>query len=351
LEKRKALYFYTGLSSFVRKDILIISDQFDVKPFAFLPKTKIRIIFIFLSEFFFILRNIIQADILICQFGGYHTLFPTLFGRIFRKPCLIITGGADCAALPSIHYGNFSNKALSLFLKSSYRLATHISPVHETLMFSKYTYQDNDFPNQGLLYFCPKVKTPYTVIYNGYDSSVWKKNKQKVKNRFITVVANIKLTYTCELKGIDLITQVAPRFPDCEFYVIGIPEEYDLQETSKNIKKIAFVNHDEIASYFSEAEFYLQLSMSEGFPNALCEAMLCECIPVVSNVGAMPFIVDDCGFILERRDVDLLEQRITSAITCDKEAMGKKARNRISSSFTEDMRKEKLLNLINKLLQ
>ena len=47
--------------------------------------------------------------------------------------------------------------------------------------------------------------------------------------------------------------------------------------------------------------------MSEGFPNALCEAMLSGCIPIVSNVGAMPKIVKETGYLLLKKDIYLLK--------------------------------------------
>ena len=68
---------------------------------------------------------------------------------------------------------------------------------------------------------------------------------------------------------------------------------------------------DELVIHYSQAEFYLQLSMSEGFPNSLCEAMLCECVPIVSHVASMPFIVADSGFVLARKNLGLLKKVIS----------------------------------------
>ena len=62
------------------------------------------------------------------------------------------------------------------------------------------------------------------------------------------------------------------------------------------------ITQRELINYFSMSRFYLQLSFSEGFGNALCEAMLCECVPIGSNVGAIPFIINDTGFILKKKD-------------------------------------------------
>ncbi len=346
----KVLYFYALPSTFINKDLGFLSEKFSVLPFSFSPPKKQLSLIWVMKELAFILRNFSSAKIYICQFGGYHSFLPALIGKVFNKPCLIITGGTDCVALPSINYGNFRKYFLGLFTKWSYSLCSHISPVHESLMLNNYTYQKDDYPKQGILYFCPQLKTPYTTIYNGYDSSFWKKNKEKKKNVFTTVVGRIKMSFTIPLKGIDLILEIAPLFPECEFRLIGIPPDYNLGETTGNIVKIPFSTNDEIRDTYSESEFYLQLSMSEGFPNALSEAMLCECIPIVSNVGAMPFIINDGGFILNHRDKNELTALIRKALICDKATLAQGARLRIAKNFPDTLRKKNLTALIDRLI-
>ena len=40
-------------------------------------------------------------------------------------------------------------------------------------MISDYTYYQGDFPKQGCLFHDPKIHTPFTEIYNGYDPDFW----------------------------------------------------------------------------------------------------------------------------------------------------------------------------------
>jgi glycosyltransferase involved in cell wall biosynthesis len=71
----------------------------------------------------------------------------------------------------------------------------------------------------------------------------------------------------------------------------------------------------------------------EGFPSAPCEAMLCECIPITSNVGALPLIVGDAGFILDRKDPEKLKELFKQALASNVDDLGKKARRRIIAKF------------------
>jgi glycosyltransferase involved in cell wall biosynthesis len=79
--------------------------------------------------------------------------------------------------------------------------------------------------------------------------------------------------------------------------------------------------------------------------------MLCECVPIVSNVGGMTDIVADCGFILKTKDEQQLEELINQAINnVDLTNLGKKARERIKNNYTFEKRKELLLAEISKLV-
>lgn len=348
----RLVYYHNGLSSFVKKDLAILSSEYDIRSFEFKPKKKYLTPVIFLKQLFFIFLNTGKAKVCVIQFSGYHSLLPLIINKLFGIKTLIITGGTDCVGFPSIRYGNFSKAVLKLFTKWSYHLCDHISPVHETLILQDYTYQKEDFPQQGINFFCKNLKKPVTTIYNGYNASFWKIRPEIKRNplQFITVAAGTHMSFTKKLKGIDLILEVAKDFPTCEFLIVGASPQTDLGEMSKNIIKIPFVPNEDLPTYYNGATYYLQLSISEGFPNALCEAMLCGCIPIISNVGGMPDIIRDCGYILEERSSSKLKNLIASALNNVNEfASAFNSHQAIAERFPEKKRKDQLLKLVSSL--
>jgi len=348
---RRIFYsFVSKKSSFVVKDLEIFRKRFEVTESHFNADRKLLLPIVFLKQFWLILVNLRRTSCFVTQFAGYQSFLPGLFSKVTGIPSLIIAGGTDCVSFPSIRYGNMSRFPLSMFTKWSYRLATHISPVSQSLVYTGYTYQSADLPNQGILHFIPHLRTPLSVIHNGYDPQKWfSKQIARKRNSFLTVVGGIH-RFTLQLKGIDLIVKIAAEFPDCEFILLGISESQRMDGLPSNVIQHPPVPNNQLIDHYSAVEFYMQLSMSEGFPNALSEAMLCECIPIVSDTGAMPEIVADAGFILQRRDTDLLKQLIIKALECDREDFRTRARARITENYTEARREEKLLSLLDRLI-
>jgi glycosyltransferase involved in cell wall biosynthesis len=349
VKKPKLLFFFTNKSSFVKKDIQILEKEYDVNTFLFKPAYKIFTPFDFIFQLFFLIKEIYNCKRIICQFGGYHSLVPAITGKIFNIPCLIIAGGVDCVSLPLIGYGNFNKPLLGFFTKWSFKLANHISPKHHTLINYEYQYENVGQEFQGIQHFCKGIKTPMTVIVNGYDSTKWQKISNKKKDTFLTVTSGLNYPFQSALKGIDLIIEVAPHFPHCKFTIIGVEDPKQLPIKSKNILLLPPVTHEELINFYSENEYYLQLSMAEGFPNALCEAMLCGCIPVGSNVFGIPFIINDTGFILPKRDDQMLVELLKKGMNSDKEQLSLAARKRIMDNFPIARREKELITLVSKL--
>ena len=322
-----------------------MKKHFNVSSFHF-QQQKQKIIFSFISQFFFLLIKSWSADVYVSFFAGYSSFLPGIFAKFFGKPHLIILGGTDCCSFPSFNYGNFNKKLLGLFTGASLKSATHFAPVDLSLIESENVYVKEVFPKQGYKIFCPKAKAPFTVINIGYDSEKFYCSKPKIKNSFLTMAQMNWPNYS--RKGIDLFFEMAKRFPECTFTLVGHKPEMKFENTPSNISLVEFIPYEKLRDVYSEHEFYLQLSIMEGFPSAPCEAMLCECIPIVSNVAALPEIAGDTGFILEKKNEDLLEQLIYKALNSDKEMLRKKARQRIIDKYPKDLR-EKLVQLIDSI--
>ena len=105
------------------------------------------------------------------------------------------------------------------------------------------------------------------------------------------------------------------------------------------------MRQNKLVEYYQKAKVYAQFSMREGLPNAVCESMLCKCIPVGFNNGGIPLAIGDCGFVLEERNVDRAVKLIEKAINSP-ENLGEKARERIIEKFPLENRKIKLNNYL-----
>lgn len=349
MQNKRVLFFYPKLFTFIQIDKEILEKYFEVKSFAFEPGKKIYTPIAFIKQMFFLLRHIRKADVIVCDFAGYLSFLPTLFGKLFGKPSLMILCGTECYSFPSIGYGSFNKKLLGLFTRWSYRLATHLAPVHKSMVISDYTYDNADYPKQGYRYFCSFAKQPYTELNYGFNANrFYYTGIKRMHNSFLTVVSNTEGS-TFFRKGLDLIITVAKIFPDFTFTIIGKGRKLEQINKPANIQLLPWIPNDELKDYYSSHEFYFQLSMIEGFPNTLGEAMLCGCIPIGSDAASIPEIIGDAGFTLKKRDTSQLENLIKEAVQSNKIELSKQATQRIKEHWPSEKRETLLKSIVESL--
>ena len=345
----KIIHTYLSYSSFIKKDASFFAEIGELSNYEFKIKSKIHLPFSFLSQLFFLLSSGWNANIFIIQFSGYHALLPVLFARLAGKKSVIISGGTDCVSFPGIGYGYFNKPILKTFTKWSYQLCHHILPKHESLWYCDYHYEANEPSAQGIKAFIPHLKTPHTVITNGYDPEQWPLlNLERKKNSFITLSGAFEYPFQVQLKGIDLILEVAPHFPACTFTIAGVPSHIQLNIQSDNIVVLPPIPHHELAALFNTYEYYMQLSMAEGFPNALCEAMLCGCTPVVSDVFSLREITGNEIKTLSTRNKEKLIELINTLLNVTKRDTFRQ-RTLISERFPISNRKKQFEKLLSSL--
>lgn len=344
---RRILYFHTGSSSFVNKDQRIFSEIAELRSFSFTVKQKWKTPFVFLRQLLFLLKNFPGADLYISQFAGYHSFLPGIFSKLTGKKHLIIAGGTDCVSYPHIAYGNFYRPLLRLFTTWSYKLCSHISPKHISLWHHTNDYDPEAPQEQGIKAFLPGLQKPVTAIPNGYDLQFWKcgDHSERKRGTFITVTAGMEFPFQGALKGIDLILKAAPHFPDCDFTIVGVPSWKKFPHLPANIRLVSALGAGELKSAFCSHQFYLQISLAEGFPNALCEAMLCGCIPIGSAVYSIPELIGKNGFILQKRDPAELIKLLENALRNSGTDMGVQAGNSIANRFPIENRRSELRKL------
>lgn len=342
---KKIILIYPKGSPFVKVDIKILSKRYIVLENTGAWNVPYKIPFLFLQQCFFLLKTIRSVECIIISFGGYWALLPSLLGKLFKKKVYIILHGTDCASFKEINYGNLRKSYLKKVLGISYTYATKLLPVSQSLIYTENSYFDkNNVIKQGVEFFFPKITTPKEVIPNVFDGNQWQKNPtvKRHQNRCITVLSDGQFIR----KGGELILEVAKKNPQLEFYFIGmntVPSNYLI---SKNVHFMGRVSPEKLQEIYSEATYYLQLSLYEGFGCALCEAMLCGCIPIVSSVNVLPEIIGDTGYVLRERNADVLTKLFQEMNTENNAELALQARKRILEKYPIKVREDALYNLL-----
>ncbi len=318
-------------SSFIRHDYEMLKDYFDVGIIQ-LPVKKIG----WLKYIFNLFIMIKKSDLTFSWFAGWHSAFAVFFSKFFRKKSLVVVGGYDAAYFPEIRYGAFTNlkeKIPAIFVYKNMDMALVVES----------SLKDNILKNVKM------NKDNIECLATGHDSKYWKAQGQK--ENIILTVAMAKTMQDIKLKGLDTFVRAARYVEDREFVIIGVKDEAKIYLEGimgKNIKLIGFLPQNGLLQYYQRAKIYCQLSLDEGLPTALCEAMLCECIPVGSRINGVKTVIGDTGFYVDYGNEKETADIIKKALSQDDD-IGKKARERIKKLFNNKKRKEGLQRLVSKM--
>lgn len=330
----KVLYTYLHRLSFVNTDLSHLEKDFQLITHHFQVDKKYLIPFRYLSQLIHLFKHIWTVDYLVCFFAGYHSVLPALFAKVMRKKCLIFLGGTDCFNYPSFQYGNFTKPLYGYVTCVSAKSATLLIPVSENLILNHSQYYKVDSQIQGIYHWCKGLQTPNQVIPLEYNPiKFYRREITRDIGGFISVAFGIQGSSFVR-KGIDKVILLATHFPENRFTIIGCSKENFPVPVPDNINLIPPVPYESLPEYYSAHQFYLQLSIAEGFPSAICEAMLCECIPIGSNVAAIPLIIGNHGFLVNERKDDLIIDIVRQALSFpEKEEKGKAAREHIVANY------------------
>jgi len=338
------LYIFSKNNAYIANDINMLEPLHTVKVLPFTDEA-IKLPFYFILQFFQLLFYAPKTSHYFCNLGGYHSLLPVLFGRIFHKKVYVQCGGADAVNMPELHYGYFRKRFLRESTIYSFINCDRILAVSPSMIKEEYKYSNTVPQLQGLRNLIPYLETPIQIIPKGYNNEQWRDlGSHRPTQSFMTIVTGIYNKHQATIHGIDLLLQLAEETPSATYTIIG---DSRFKSTLPNVKIIGNLPAEKLLKEFNKHRFYLQLSMADGFPDALAEAMLCGCIPIGTAVGAIPEIIGDTGYILERKDTGLLLKLVTTAMDSNLEALRILAPFRIRTHFNNDDRKKALIALFN----
>jgi len=107
------------------------------------------------------------------------------------------------------------------------------------------------------------------------------------------------------------------------------------------------IPHDDLLYWFNSTDFIISGSHYEGSGTAVCEAMSCGCIPIVTEIFSFQMITDNgnCGLLYEAGNQAALLSALYRSLTLD---VGKK-RNKSLEYFEEKLSFEAIAAQINKI--
>ncbi len=329
--QKTLLFVAMAFPSFVREDVEILQKKYSVSVFHYRPSKK------FFSNVYQQIRLLIwllthlRAHGVFVWFADYHAFLPILFARWKKIPSFLVLGGYDTTFIPELRYGVFSNPIRTGCARFGITHAQFLFPPTEALTKRVQIHVSRILGNI--------VPVPF-----GFDPDQW--DCDTAKENLVLTVGLIDTLERVRIKGWDLFIESAKRLPNVQFMAIGISREIaSLLEIPPNLILLPPLPRTALRKYYSRAKVYAQFSLSEGMPNTLCEAMLCECIPVGSPVGGIPEVIGKTGIVLQERSIEQAVQGIQRALKRSKKA-GEKARARVLTQYPLHKREQTLLQWI-----
>jgi glycosyltransferase involved in cell wall biosynthesis len=202
------------------------------------------------------------------------------------------------------------------------------------------------------------------TIYNGLDIVDWNTTPRPVDSSgkvVVTTVGNIR-----RVKGHDVFIKaaaaVAQHFPGVTFSIAGDVLEPDyFSELQGLVRDLGLSNcfHfvggiTNLRDHLSASDIFVLPSRSEGFSNAIVEAMAASLPVVATDVGGNAEAVEDgvTGSIVPVDDPGALSEAISRLIANPSwaKAMGQAGRNLVIEKFTTKAMMDKITTAYDKLL-
>lgn len=274
-------------------------------------------------------RAVAANDAVFGWFASRHTFLPTLLARWMRRPIVLVVGGYDSANLPEIGYGN---------QRSGLRrwVTRWIMQCADRLVTNSFFTRDEVIRNSGV------EADRVSAVYHGLRPPP-PEARDKQDNLVITV--GDVMRDTLQRKGLVAFVRSAALLPEAQFVLIGEWRDRSIDELRKisppNVSFTGWVSPDELHAYMKRARVYVQASLHEGFGLAVAEAMLHECVPVVTRAGALPEVVGDAGLYADSAEPGPLAAAIRQALG-KQTNLGRLARERVADKFPLGQRREGL---------
>jgi glycosyltransferase involved in cell wall biosynthesis len=320
----RLLFVHSRKASFVAIDREILAERYEVEDLyqpgraPNLPK---------------VIKAVLRADVVFGWFASWHTFLPITLAWLLRKPSVMVIGGFDTANMPDIGYGHQRGGLRRRASRWIFRRATRL------ITNSAYSLTEIERNT-------PIPPERVTVVHHGVPDPFGEEPGPKEREA-LTVGAIDHSTLV--QKGQLPFVMAAREVPHVRFVFAGKWLDDAVEKlraaAPSNVELTGWLSDEDLHAAYRRAAVYVQASRHEGFGLAVAEAMLAGCVPVVTNVTAMPEVVGDAGVLIESQDPAVVAAGVRQALDLGPGAAAR-ARERILTNFPMESRRAGILKVV-----
>jgi glycosyltransferase involved in cell wall biosynthesis len=196
-----------------------------------------------------------------------------------------------------------------------------------------------------------KIRLVYNPVLFKNEMETGKRTKD-----LFTIVSISRLT---PIKNIEKLIGIFPRllkhFPQIRYNIVG--DGPSRKALTKQVQELGLENYvtfkgfqSNITSFLEEADLYVLPSFSEGFPNALVEAMYNGLPCVATKIGGASEIIEDGtnGYLIDPHDsghIYTILERMILMPEDELAAMGQRAKQHVLDSYSLERHMESLFSI------
>jgi glycosyltransferase involved in cell wall biosynthesis len=182
-----------------------------------------------------------------------------------------------------------------------------------------------EFPEVSSVFYPVDQSSARTITgLSGSPAFIWVGRLNQNKNPVLAVKTFLRFTESHSQARLYMIYQTDELLTEIRDL---------LPENNNQIVLIGKVAHQDLLFWFNSADFYLSASYYEGSGTALCEAMSCSCIPVVSNIPSFRAMLGECGLLFEPGD----QSSLLSALDQSQHLQVNEIKDKLAKRFESEL--------------
>ena len=176
----------------------------------------------------------------------------------------------------------------------------------------------NELAEEAKKYFSIN-RNKLEVIPNGVEVGSLKNSNFRKKEGFIITMLGTLSEHKGQHLAVDIIKKVSIEFPNVKLKIIGegsfkskLQDKIDEKDLRHNIFLLG--RRDDAFNLLQDSDLFLHLSLSEGMPLAVIEAMMCGLPIVAFDVSGVRDVVSDNGYLCEYGDLESIGSKISELL-------------------------------------